>query len=417
MQGAAAGAALLGLSLLGLGGAVVYALNNPSVICRGIEWGLEWPEGSIEVEDLVLTRDGLFTIDGLAIDPPLQRVPLVNVERVTGALPDPRRILSTGEIDLGDVVIAGAMIRQRVQRPPDSRPPPPKKPLTLVASSVIIDGGRFSAAPDPPFKAVDVRRVDGRLTGFRWTPALRRFDGVGKATVAQMEIGNIDLTDLEIPYLLLANGDLQLGMSSFYYGRTQGFADGAIRGLDGRPAVEIQVRLKGSRIETAVEDAMERASPVMGWLTAELTIHAGGELERGDSRFDGWVNLSDSYVFVGNDLKLIPKLLLDVAPWFKRDGGGWLRIGDLHGEATFGRGWVELGRMERVSNKHRVLQAWGSLRDGNVDMTVRAVPRNASKKPEKRGMGVRVRGPIASARIKLAKKEDLLDHPEVMVLD
>ena len=91
-----------------------------------------------------------------------------------------------------------------------------------------------------------------------------------------------------------------------------------------------------------------------------------------------------------------------------------MSVGDLRGEAVFGRGWVKLDRMERSSDRNRVLQAWGELKDGMVDITVRAVPK---KKPNKPGLGVRVRGPLNSAKIKLAKKAELRDAPEIIVVD
>lgn len=421
---AVGGIAATGLLLVGgLAGGVYWLLENPDQICRGIEYGLEWPEGSIQVDDFQVDWDGTFEIDNLVIDPPILRIPKVTAGQVTGSVPNPEHAIRFKVIELGDVVARDLKIHQRVQRPPDSRPPPPSTPILLVADSLVIENGSFYAAPDPPFKSVSVGGVEGRLGAVRWTPAVRLIEGVGGVTIEHMDIGTIGITDLKVPYLLLADGNLSLGSSTFYYGRTQGIAEGLISGLDGKAAVEINVRLEGSRVEHAVEDAMERASPVMGWLTAELTIFAGGELARGDSRFDGWVGLSDAYVFVGRDLKLIPKVLLDVAPWFKREGGGWLHVGDLHGEAVFGRGWVELERMERISKKHRILQAWGSLRDGMVDLTVRAVPkdekieRKRNRGKSSTGMGVRVRGPIKSAHIKLAKKEDLIDAPEVLVID
>lgn len=410
VAGLVAGLALLTLATVG---GAWYALNNPWVLCRGAEWALEWPAGSIDVDTIGIDGALGFEVRGLRVIPPNENTPMVAIGFASGTLPSPIEMVRYQLIDLGQLRADDVVIEQRKRRLPSERPPPPAKAMTLVASSVTIEDGWYVAYPDPPFNAVAVRQVDGELLGVRWTPALRSIEGVGLARAEEMKLGNIEISDLVVPRLVFADGDMQLTSASFNYGRTPGVADGVIRHLDGRPAVEIDVRLEGSRIETAVEDAVSRASPVMGWLEAELTIFAGGELARGDSRFDGWVRMTDAYVFVGNDLKLIPKLLLDVAPWFQREGGGWLAVGDLYGEARFGRGWVELERMERMSKRHRILQAWGELRDGRVDLTVRAVP----KKTDKGGVGVRVRGPLQDANIRLAKKGDLLDAPEVIVVD
>ena len=49
--GAVAVLGAVGLSV-GIVGVGAYAIANPWLICRGLEWGLDWPEHSIEVERL-----------------------------------------------------------------------------------------------------------------------------------------------------------------------------------------------------------------------------------------------------------------------------------------------------------------------------------------------------------------------------
>ncbi len=411
----AAGAAL-GVSIVAVAGLAAggwYFVHSPELICRTAEWGLDWPDKSIQIEELEINWDRSFVLGGVEVHPPAARAPDIRIARVAATLPSPLSAWYR-EINFGDLAADGVQISARMQRPPDSRPEPPEFPMRIVASSLKLTNGQFSAPEDPPFKPILVEGVDAHLNGVRWTPVARQIEGYGTANIAHMQLGSIDLTQVDLPTVVLTGSDLTLGNSTFRYGRTEGSAEGTISHIDGRPAIEITVGLTGNRIETAVEDAMGRQSPVMGWLSLEMTIFAGGELERGDSRIKGWLELSDAYVFVGNSLKIIPKVLLDVAPWFQREDGGWLAVGNLRGEAIFGRGWVELERMERSSNKNRILQAWGALRDGQVDITVRVIPK---KKPENPGLGVRVRGPLQSAKIKLAKKQDLIVAPEVIVVE
>jgi len=391
---------------------VAYAIDNPSVICRATEWALEWPENSIQVEELQINWDRTFVLTTVEVHPPQVRAPDIRIAHLEASIPS----LLSGwykQLDFGDITADGVQIAMRMQKPPDYRPAAPEFPMHIVASSLNLSSGNYTAPEDPPFKAISVTGVETHLSELTWTPALRQIEGSGLANIDRMILGSIDLTEVDLPVLNFTGPDLNIGASTFHYGRTQGLAEGKIAGIDGRPALEITVRLAGNRIETAVEDAMGRQSPIMGWLTLEMTIFAGGELQRGDSRIEGWIQLSEAHVFVGNSLKVIPRVLLDVAPWFQREDGGWLSVGNLRGEAVFGRGWVELERMERASEKNRVLQAWGELKNGAVDITVRAVPK---KKPKKPGLGVRVRGPLQSAKIKLAKKQDLIKAPEVIVV-
>ncbi|MCO4748390.1 MAG: hypothetical protein KC912_26590 [Proteobacteria bacterium] len=396
-----------------VGGGAIYALTQPAILCRVAERALDWPEDSIQVETLDFSWPRRVRLANVRVDPPEERMPAVNIEWVEADLPSPLRAWWSKEVHLGVVEASGVDVGLRVQRPPQVAHVPEGQPLTLTASSLTLEDSRFTAAPDPPFNEVLLVGLDGELDDVRWTPSLKRIEGVGRARSDIFNLGTIGLTNLDLPVLILADEDLVLEEATFDYGRTEGTANGVIRNLPGQPEVEITVAISSSRVEEAVEDAIGRVSPVTGWLRAELTVRAGGELERGDSRLDGWVSLTEGFVFMGTDVKLIPRLLLDVAPWFQRDNGGWISVGDLRGEARFGRGWVELDRLERVSKKHRVLQAWGDLRDGQVDLTVRVVPK---RKPDNAGIGVRVRGPLRSTKVKLAKKSELMEAPEIMIL-
>ncbi|TNE85590.1 MAG: hypothetical protein EP330_25040 [Deltaproteobacteria bacterium] len=392
---------------------VVAVLSSPKTMCRLAERGLEWPEGSITAEDITLSWSGRFRIEGVRVEPPVLRMPVVYVAWAEADLPSPWFFVSK-QVHLGEVEASGVEVGLRIQRPPREERVLAKRPYTLHASSLTVHDSRFHAAPDETFSEVILTGLNGQLDDVHWTPATKHVDGVGNARATRFVLGEIELDELVLPSLVLADEALALENATFQYGRTEGRADGGITDIPGDPAVELQVVVKRGRAEEAITDAIGRVSPVTGWLDAELTVRAGGELPRGESRLEGWVSLSDGYVFMGSDMKLIPKVLLDVAPWFQREDGGWLHVGDLWGEARFGRGWVEIERLERMSDRNRPLQAWGHLRDGRVDVTVRAVPR---RRPEKPGVGVRLRGPLRSAKLKFARKSELMDAPEVLVVD
>ncbi|MCB9697098.1 MAG: hypothetical protein H6738_09995 [Alphaproteobacteria bacterium] len=390
---------------IGVAGACAYALSRPDWVARGAEWAAGWPEGSIRIG--AIQWDRRLGVTDLELHPPKPRAPDVSIGHIEADWPDPWK-LGDRVIDLGDVVVERVRVAARTQGPGD---PPPGGGIELRASRVVVRDAAYTAPAQEPFQAVEVSGIEAAFRDVSWRPRARRIEGAGTASIALMDLGAIELEAMDAPSVTLADGDLRIGPTTFRYGRTEALAEGEIRGIDHQAAVELKVRLSGSRVETAVEDATGRASPLMGWLTSQVTVIAGGDLPPGGSRITGWVQLTDTHVFVGDSLKLIPKVLLDIAPWFEREDGGWLSVGNLRGEATFGRGWVELERLERASDKNRVLQAWGEVKGGAVDVTVRAVPK---RDQDKAGVGVRLQGPIGKAKLQLAKRDHLLTAPSAI---
>lgn len=385
------------------GGAALWLLDHPEHIGPLVCWAAGWPEGSVVVADVSVGRR--VAVSGLEIRPPQPRAPEVLIDHVDVDWPDPWR-LRDHVVHLGDVRAAKVEIAAPTQ---GGRKPPGSGGWSLQARTVQVDDASFHAPATDVLQAVAVDGIQATMADVRWHPKARQFHGTGSARIASMDLGALDLAEVHTDAITLTGSDLELGPTGFLYGRTEALAEGRIAGIDRTPAVDLKVRLAGSRVEKAIEDATGRPSPLMGWLTSQVTVTAGGDLPPGGASISGWVQLTDAQVFAGDSMKLIPKVLLDIAPWFQRGEEGWVSIGNLRGDATFGRGWVELERLERASDKHRVLQAWGELKEGSVDMTVRAVPKRNASKP---GVGVRLLGPIGEAKLKVATRDHLRTAPQ-----
>jgi len=397
---------------LGLAGAIALVAG----VVGGTAWLLEhpehigplasklagWPEGSIVLADLEVGER--VELVGFELHPPKPRAPDVYVARGDVDWPDPWKLWER-EVDLGRVEARGVRVSARTQ---GGRGEPKVGGWVLSSTQLTIDDARYTAPETDTLPAVTIEGIDLQVQDVWWQPKSRQIKADGWVRIAAMDLGAIDVTDLRTDDLHLTGTALELGGALFKYGRTEAYATGTITDLDRRAAVELNVRLVASRVEDAIEDATGRTSPLMGWLNSNVTVVAGGDLPPGGAHISGWVQLTEAHVFAGSSLRWIPKAFLDIAPWFKRGHKGWVRVGNLRGEATFGRGWVDLAYLERTSKKHRVLQAWGGLQDGQVDVTVRAVPKRS---PEKAGIGVRVTGPLGETKLQLASRDHLLTAP------
>jgi len=394
-----------GLALVGgVVGGTYWLLEHPEHIGPIVCKVAGWPEGSVVLGDLEYgERVRLIDVE---LHPPKPRAPDVFIASGEVDWPDPYKLWEK-EVDLGVVQAQGVRVAARVQ---GGRGEPKTGGWVLSATDLTIDDARYTAPANDKLPAILVDGIDLQVRDVWWQPKSRQIKGEGWARIAEMDLGAIDVTDLRTDSLLLTGTALELDGVLFKYGRTEAYATGRIDDLDRRAAVKLDVRLVASRVEDAIEDATGRQSPLMGWLNSDVTVEAGGDLPPGGARITGWLQLTEAHVFAGSSLRWLPKAFLDIAPWFKRGQQGWVRVGNLQGEATFGRGWVDLAYLERTSTKHRILQAWGGLEDGQVDVTVRAVPR---RNPDRPGIGVRVTGPLGETKLQLAPKEHLLSGPPI----
>jgi hypothetical protein len=383
-------------------GGTAWLLEHPEHIGPLASKLAGWPEGSIVIADLQV--GDRVELVGFELHPPKPRAPDVYVAHGDVDWPDPWKLWEK-EVDLGRVEAHGVRVSARTQ---GGRGEPKVGGWVLSATQLTIDGARYTAPATDKLPAVTIEGIDLAVQEVWWQPKSRQIRGHGWAEIDGMDLGAIDVTEVRAEELALTGTALELGPTLFKYGRTEAYAEGTITDLDRRAAVELNVRLVASRVEDAVEDATGRTSPLMGWLNSDVTVMAGGELPQGGARITGWVQLTEAHVFAGSSLRWIPKAFLDIAPWFTRGHKGGVRVGNLRGEATFGRGWVDLAYLERSDEKHRALQAWGGLQDGEVDVTVRAVPKRDPKKP---GIGVRVTGPLGNTRMQLASRDHLLTAP------
>lgn len=390
-------------------GAWRWVESHPAWVAERTAQALGWPEGSVALEGLTL-RWRRLTLEGLTLQPPQAHAPAIRIGHAEVDLPPLRPLWERQEVRLGEVVVEALEILKPDQAPPRDLELPLKAPVTLQADTVRLTDGRFHAPADGVMSEVEATGVEVEAVDFVWTPAMRRMSGVGQARIERLQLGAIPLHSVRVPELVLERTTLRLPSASVGYGESTVSVSGGIVAMDTAPAVALEVLLEQERLENAVSTALGGASPLRGFLQARVMLRSGGDLPRGGARFEGVIRLRRAEVYLGHDLKMLPKFLIDIAPWFRRGDDGWMEAGSLIGVGRFGRGWVEVA-IERPSRTHRVLQAWGRL-DGQVmDLVVRAVPRRDDEKP---GVGVTVQGTVKAPRMKLAKRDVLLTAPDLI---
>jgi len=408
------GALLLlgGLAFVAAVAGVVWVVENrPSWVARGVERAVGWPEHALEIGAIDLRWGGRFLVHDLRVQPPGPNAPQVTLRRAEADLPDPVALWERVDVSLGDVLLDELAIVRPNQAPARGLELPPGPwPVSLVGDRVTVTDASFEAPKDGILSAVSVTGIDLDAVDVRWTPAVRQIEALGAARIDQLQLGAIPLHTLRVPSLVVDKTVVALPSAHVEYGTSTVAVSGDITDLDTRAAVLLDVLVEKERVETAVSTALGGRSPLRGFLQARVRLRSGGDLPRGGARFEGFLRLRSAEVFVGNDLKMLPKVLIDIAPWFRRQESGWLEAGNLIGEGAFGRGWVRL-QMERPSRKHRVLQAWGQIDGSAMDLVVRAVPKKGADRP---GIGVSVKGSVHAPRLKLAERDVLRQAPPLL---
>lgn len=393
--------------------ALAYLQSRPDLIARGLERALHWPEGSVSLGEVEVSAQWpvRWSVADLRLQPPAEHAPEIVIRHATASLPPLRPVVQQQQLRLGDVSIDGLQIIKPDQHPARDLELPLRAPIVLMADTVVLTDARFYAPADGIMSEVEAVGVEVEAADVRWVPGMRQLDAVGRAFVPRLQLGAIPLHTVYVPEMALLGNQLLLPRGEVGYGESTVSVSGRITAMDTRPAVELEVLLEQERVENAVETALGGSSPLRGFLQARVMLRSGGRLPRGGARFEGVLRLRRAEVYLGNDLKMLPKVLIDIAPWFRRQESGWLEAGTLVGQGRFGRGWVEVS-MERPSRTHRVLQAWGRLDGQQMDVVVRAVPKRRGD--ERPGVGVSVTGSVKAPKLRLAKKDELREAPPLI---
>lgn len=385
-------------------------LERRGWLAAAIALAARWPVSAVEVGSVTLHPDGTFEVEDVHFAPPDPHSPEVRIWRLTGSMPDPYAVWFDRRIDLGRVEIVGLEVDARTQEPPHPLAHIHPNAYTVAASSITLVAGTYRAPRTGPLPAVDVGPVGAVATDFAWTPRNLWWHCTLSGAIDQFAIGEVAAEDLQIAVAFLDGWNLELGSTTFRYLGTVGMMYGDIRGLQGRADTRLHVVVADERLEQLVRSTLGRESPVRGGLSARLLLLAGGLLPPGGAQFSGWIAVHDAEVRAPERMSAAESALVSLAPWIARNGDGWLGIGDLVGRATFGRGWVRVQTLERVHERQRTLQAWGSLDTRRADLRVRIVPR----RNERHGFGVSVRGALDDPQVRLARADELLRAPPLV---
>jgi len=380
------------------------------------------PSGAVQADHIALRLPGRVEVQGLTVAPLGPARLSASADALECDLPSPLSLLR-GRIELGEVSADGLWIAAAARRSTlaagttgtadsaaselgDVVGGDAGGALTLTASSLTLTNSALRLAEDPPLKAVDVEGISGHLTAVRWQPARRWILGEGELGADSLTIGRLQLTRVSLPEVSLTGDAARFG-GALAFGEAVASVSGAVEGLTERASVTLTATLEGARVEHLFAGATGHPGPLSGPLDGELTLHAGGELGRADAWWDARFALRETSLALGEDLGGVRRALIKLTPWFAIDDGA-LTIPDLHGQARFGGGWVELTSLHyKTKTRRDGLQIWGAARDGESRVQVRTLPARG----DRGGLGLIVEGRAGDTEVRLSRPGELSTPP------
>lgn len=348
------------------------------------------------------------TLTGIDVVPTDPERPTVHVTRLTVGSPELVRAWARRELRFALVQLVGLDIHAKHQHQP--RPWTPHKTaldrvtvddFDLWDTSVIIDA-------DGPLAAVDLRRVDGHVTGLVYEPATRAIFGEGSFSATSFKDGAAQLHRLELPKVTATGDRLEWRDGTVVFGGGGARLDGMIEGLKGHPTVTLKVHLVRVDLSAVVAAATGKESPLGGELSADLDVHAGGDLPRGQAWAEGTLQLDGGNFAIQPDTKAIVLKLVE-ASHLATVSNGRLALHPLSGRLRLQRGRVELQDL-RYALQRRELQLRGTIDDKVYTLVLRLMPESD---PERRpGLGLVLSGTAGegSPQVRRATDGELLGH-------
>lgn len=371
-----------------------------------VELAAGLPLKTIEMESIYWQPDGRLRVEGVVIRPPQPQAPTVSLAWAEFDPPPAESFLQRRELALGAVELNALQIQAHHQQPPPAPKPSLRRPLVVTAETVTLSGASYQAPADEPMSAVSVQGISGTLAPLQWIPKQRRYTGAGAIHAARLEVGSIEVTDLDLPSLTFHGDHLEIEGGTVAYGDSQGVLNGTVYRLNDGPITHLKLSLSEARLEDLIQTATGEPSPLLGRLDVELDLLAGGPLERGHAQWQGSIRLRRGRLLLGEDIHWSRRALLDVAPWVDLDGSQ-IHLHRLQGQVCFGRGWVQLDSLRYRSKKEKELMAWGRLEGRDMAFSVRT-PHNRSRRLFKGlKLGLSIKGSTRKPAVKVVKPEEL----------
>jgi hypothetical protein len=343
----------------------------------------------------------------ITVDNHEPNAPDIAIRRLSIPLPALDDLLQ-GTVRFDRGVAEGLQITAEHQQPPKKWEP--KDPLIgriFVDKLDVIDAS-FEAHADPPLPASGMTGIYGELRGMSWQTGTRLLDGEASLTADRFMTGTLSVTNVKIPSLTAKSSDIHFE-GSVYFGPSKVTVHGDLNQIHIRPTTEIHASVQNVDLKIAVENATGKPSPILGKLDADLVIHSGGNIPRGEGLMDAEAHLSDVRIPLGDGVSQLVKDLLSIAPYLDLNANDEVVLAEMDGRLSIRRGGVDLHELLYHAPR-REIQVHGRIDQQEKYLVFRLVPgRNAETKA---GFGLVVFG-TDKIKVRIARKDELLPPPGV----
>ncbi len=395
----------LGLALGTLALAVFWAFSTPSGMNLVLERLVGDAPFDVTIENAALAPTVGWSpstwrviVSGIDVAPHEPDRPSVHIARLTVSSPELLRAWLNRDLRFADVSIVGLDVHAKHQHEPTAWTPHKTALDRFSVDEFDVWDASVRVDADGPLAEVDLRRVDGHVTGLVYEPATRAIFGVGSLSATSLKDGGACLVALEIPKATATGHHLEWTDGTFTFGGGKARLDGAIDSLDDHPTVLLKLKFEHVDVGAVVASATGNDSPLQGRLSADLDVHAGGALERGKAWAEGTVALSGASVMLAPDTKQVVRRLLKASSFVEVNDNGHVLLEDLTGTLKLQRGRVDLIDL-RYHSPRRELDFQGVIDDKVYDLNVKLLPRSDDAKRE--GVGLNFAGVAGSRDVKV----------------
>lgn len=346
-------------------------------------------------------------IEGIDVVPLDPERPTVHVTRLLVSMPELVAAWATRHLRFDRVDVVGLDVH--VARQQASKPWTPRKTAfsMIAAKTIEIWDASVAVDPDGPLGAIAIDQIRGTLTDVNYAPETRAIEGSGALSCRSFRDGTALLRHVDVPHVEATGFGLTFAGGTFRYADGRGTISGSMTGFDDHPAIRLEVGMSDADVADLIETATGKPSPLAGAFVARFTVHAGGQLARGQAWMDGTVALDGGRLALGPDTREVVVELIRAAPFVDLDATNHVLLGDMTGKMRLERGRVEIADL-RYQAPRRELQLRGIVGEEAWVLLVRVMP---DREPDLRpGVGFVISGVPKGKdlRFRMAKPEELL---------
>ncbi len=348
-----------------------------------------------------------LSIAGLHVRSTMADGPEVEASRIVVSVPDLVRAWARRELAFHEIRTTGLTIRAHHQR--SSRGfTASRSALSLISAQILeLSDARVLVDPDPPLGHVEVIGITGTLRDVRYLPGTQGLHGKGTLEANTFQSGSLQLRRVVVGEVHADGDRVVLKDAHFRLAGGRGTLEGSIDHLHHRPAIAFDIDLASARFEKLVGSASGKTSPLAGNVDADLRLHAGGDIPRGEARFAGRVTLTDARFTFADRAKPLTVNVVDALPFVKLDEDKRLLLPPLTGDVSFRRGRVDLEQGTfPVGRRTAEFEAQFEAREFSAFIAL--IPEREQRRHEP--LGLVVHGSGGEVHLELRKKTEYQRH-------